>query len=60
MPPDGNMKMWASSSTGPTAQAYFLSSFSEVSFLYFDFRKVKVQGKKSLAVVDDHTVPFEI
>jgi len=46
--------------SGASAQANFLTTFHDVAFLYFEFRKVKKQGKQSLAVVDDDAVTLVI
>src|SRR5215831_19153835 len=52
--------MRSGGAAGAPAEADFLAAFHGVSFLHFEFRKMKIKGKQSLAVVDDYAVSFKI
>ena len=60
LPADGDMKVGAGSASGASAQADFLPAFHRFAFLHFKFGKMEVQGEKSLTVVDDDAIAFEI
>ena len=60
LPSHRNMEMRAGSPARATAQADLLAALHLISFLHVELGKVEVEGKQSLAVVDDNAVPFEI
>ena len=60
MPADGEVEMGAGGASGATAEAHYLSALYLVSFFYFEFGEVEVEGEESLAVVDDDAVAFKV
>src|ERR1700745_1062255 len=52
--------MRAGGASGAAAEAKFLAAVYGVALLYFDLGQMEVQGEKSLAVVNDDAVAFEI
>src|ERR1700726_4051146 len=59
-PAHRDVKVRASGASCASAQANLLASLHGVAFFHFEFGKMEVQSEKSLAVVDDDAVAFEI
>src|SRR5215469_13755785 len=54
------MQMRARRAASASAQPDLLAALHRVSFLDLDFRQVQVKSQKTLTVVDDDAVSFEV
>src|SRR5215467_4401142 len=60
LPPDRDVEMGSSCTASASAQAHDLAALHDVTFLYLELRKMKVECEQALAVVDDDAVSFEV
>lgn len=60
LPPDCNMEMRSGCTAGTSAETDFLTSFHRISLLHFQFRKMEIERKQALAVIEHNAVSFEI
>src|ERR1700739_2887024 len=52
LPAHCNMEMRSGSSPGASAHPDFLTAFDRFSFFHFEFGKMEIESKQSLAVID--------
>ena len=59
-PANGEMKMRSGGATGGAAQSELFPAIDMVAFFDRELGEVQVQTQKTLAVIDDHAISFEV